>query len=473
MKEDKDLEKSEGYNLYTEKIVKDPFKKFKKIFQHIAKIVGSAILFAVVAGLVFVLICFGAKNILVEDETTTHDKVVIPTDSQSYEDGDYLYEETTDYESETESVSEDTLGVLDETQSTDAVETEADSVASYENMDSIINEKIKEAFAGYKPGINEIESIYSNMRTAAVEANKAMVTVVVSDTDENWIDVIYSEKSNTFGIIVAQDNDNYYVLTQLDEVKDKEYIMVSFNSGLAVSAKYVSCDVTTGIAVVSVVKDELDEKTLASVKVMEIGNSYLVQNASPVILLGHFFGDKDMVVYGMTTSVKKTYLDTDSNYKMIYTDVVAGEADAGMVVNTDGELIGLVTYNSAKANTNIVSAYGISELKPLIERLINGKVTPYVGVRPQTITHAMQTAFDMPGGVYICEIEPDSPAYEAGIQSGDIIVAVDEMGISSTRDFSLAIYSKEIDDSVTFYVLRPGMDEYREVEIIVSLGVEK
>lgn len=84
----------------------------------------------------------------------------------------------------------------------------------------------------------------------------------------------------------------------------------------------------------------------------------------------------------------------------------------------------------------------------------------------------MPTLYDMPKGVYVAEIEQDSPAYVYGIQSGDVITAIDGQAVTNIREMMSVLYDKGAGSTVEFTLFRPGKDEYREIKITLELGAE-
>ena len=77
-----DKQEEQEYSLYTEKIVRKPGSRIKRAVKHMAKVVGSAVLFGVVAGLVLSVVYPTAKKFVGDAEPTTRQGTVIPTDSQ-------------------------------------------------------------------------------------------------------------------------------------------------------------------------------------------------------------------------------------------------------------------------------------------------------------------------------------------------------------------------------------------------------
>ena len=179
-----------------------------------------------------------------------------------------------------------------------------------------------------------------------------------------------------------------------------------------------------------------------------------------------------MVVYTTATSVKKSVVDTDCSYRVISTDILSGDADSGIIVNTKGEIVGIIPYHNEAISGEIINSYGISELKRLIERLINGKVTPYMGVIPQTVTSVMKDVYGMPDGVYVNLVERDSPAFYAGIQSGDIITYIGKESVMTSRALQNILFMTDAGTELTVYISRPGKDGYRNIEITLVLGSE-
>ena len=101
------------------------------------------------------------------------------------------------------------------------------------------------------------------------------------------------------------------------------------------------------------------------------------------------------------------------------------------LMNMSGEIVGVVTDDFKNENTqNATAAAGISDYKGIIERMSNGLSTAYLGIRGQEITEEME-AQGLPAGIYITEVAAGSPAYEAGIQNGDILVRLNRRGSHS------------------------------------------
>ena len=83
----------------------------------------------------------------------------------------------------------------------------------------------------------------------------------------------------------------------------------------------------------------------------------------------------------------------------------------------------------------------------------------------------------MPDGAYILEVETDGPAYEAGVQPGDILTRIGENEIKGVRGYESALDKLNGDEQVVLTISRSGRDEYKEIEYPITvmnrLGREK
>ena len=114
-----------------------------------------------------------------------------------------------------------------------------------------------------------------------------------------------------------------------------------------------------------------------------------------------------------------------------------------------GQVIGWITEHAdAEDIAGASLAMPISEYKLMLERLSNGIAIPYVGIQGQDVSDAMLEQ-GIPQGVYITESIADSPAYQAGIQSGDILVRFNGQEIVSLRDFQSCLEDVESGETVT------------------------
>ena len=126
---------------------------------------------------------------------------------------------------------------------------------------------------------------------------------------------------------------------------------------------------------------------------------------------------------------------------------------------------------SGSQDISTLTAIAVDELNAIIELLINGKDVPYAGLYVSTVTEDISKDYEIPMGVYIKEVAADSPAMHAGMQSGDVIVAINGEAIITDIDYSDKITRLIPGTTCEITVKRQNGDEYYDVTCIVEIGV--
>ena len=117
-----------------------------------------------------------------------------------------------------------------------------------------------------------------------------------------------------------------------------------------------------------------------------------------------------------------------------------------------------------------VTAYGISDLKAMIECLSNGETVPYLGITGVSVTEEIASDQGIPRGVYVQKVEADSPAMEAGIQSGDVITEVAKTAVTTLSAYHTVLMKQKTGDSIRVKGMRKGTDGYVDVQYNVTVG---
>ena len=160
----------------------------------------------------------------------------------------------------------------------------------------------------------------------------------------------------------------------------------------------------------------------------------------------------------------------DGSSRVFYTSA-SGDAEAGtFLLNTSGELIGWVTDKYDEDGVcRMTTVVAISDYKGILEMMSNGIPAPYFGIKGQEVSQAMADS-GMPSGIYVISAVTDGPAYNAGIQPGDIITWMNGEKVGSLKDFQNQVESLHAGDKIKVAVLRNGKDEYTEIEFSVTVG---
>ena len=156
---------------------------------------------------------------------------------------------------------------------------------------------------------------------------------------------------------------------------------------------------------------------------------------------------------------------------MLATDIPLSSDGTGVLFNMDGEVIGMISasiWDEKKGST--ANAYAISDIKSTIELLANGTPVPFAGIHGTTVTKTIQDSRGIPAGIYVIDVDTDSPAMQAGIQSGDVITKVNGKEVSSIMSFRQVLLDTEAGGQVRFTGLRQGAEGYVEIDFDVTIG---
>ena len=150
------------------------------------------------------------------------------------------------------------------------------------------------------------------------------------------------------------------------------------------------------------------------------------------------------------------------------------ENATGILINLKGQMIGMIDVENKKEDIkNIISAYGITELKKVGQNLSNGRDIAYMGIYGSDVTMEANEELGVPYGAYITKIDMDSPAMDAGIQSGDIIVMMEDLVVNSYKEFVSLLTEKQPEDVINIRLLRQGPEGYSEMDLEVTLESKK
>lgn len=321
--------------------------------------------------------------------------------------------------------------------------------------------------------IDDYQKIQTQLYAIGNLANKSIVTItsVVSDTD--WFNNSYEREGQGSGTIIGDEDGKLLILTERRIIKDASKISVTFIDDTVAPAELIKYDGNTGLAVLEVEKTQMESSTLSVIGVMSMGNSNSVHKGSIVIALGSPLGTNYSILTGSITSTSNEISTEDCNYSVYTTDIVANKNGSGILINTDGEMIGVVMQNYSAASTGALTAVDANELKEIIALLSDSKDVPYLGVHISTVTEKIANTYGIPKGVYIKEVEMDSPAMNAGLQSGDVILKIDDQDITTADSYTEAVLGLTLKETYSVVFMREGSNGYKELTCDIEAGILK
>jgi Do/DeqQ family serine protease len=254
------------------------------------------------------------------------------------------------------------------------------------------------------------------------------------------------------GVII--DGKRGFILTNAHVIERAGKIKVVLQDEREFEAKIVGADPDSDLAVLKIES----QKLLPSI---EMGSSDDLMIGETVIAIGNPFGFSHTVTTGVISAVNRSLRAEDKvflDFIQIDASINPGNS-GGPLLNINGDLIGINTAIYAKAQ-GIGFAIPINKAKKIISDLIQfGEVIQaWIGITVQNLDAELARYLKVPGkkGVMVQAVEPQSPARKAGLQEGDIILAIDKKKIASLREFWSVKKTYAAGDSLKARIWRDG-----------------
>ena len=335
-------------------------------------------------------------------------------------------------------------------------------------------EQIEQVLSEMELGVEDYTSLYRGLSAIAREAQKSMVTVVGVTSNTDWFNNAYENEGVISGVIVADNRLEILILANINAIEEAEALLINFADNREYAAQVKKKDNITGLAILSVDKSSMNPNTLEEISIMQMGSSVVSSLlGSPTIAVGQPVGMTDSFCYGFITSMGTELHMPDASYKLLTTDIYGSTEATGILINLKGQMIGIIDTNNYHNNMkNMVCAIGISDLKKMIENMSNNRDIAYLGIYGSDVTPEINREMGVPFGVYITETDMDSPAMNAGIQSGDVIIRVDDEPVETYKDFVTYLTTKRPEQQISIGLLRQGPDGYTGMKLEVTLGMK-
>jgi len=269
------------------------------------------------------------------------------------------------------------------------------------------------------------------------------------------------ENSLGSGVIVSSDG---YIVTNNHVIAKADEIRVLLNDKREFTGKIIGTDPKTDLAVI-----KIDAKNLP---VVPWGNSDQLEVGEFVLAIGNPFGLNSTVTMGIVSAVGRANVGIADYEDFIQTDAAINPGNSGgALVNSRGELVGINTaiFSRSGGYMGIGFAVPSNMARTVMDALIKtGKVTRgWLGVSIQEVTRDLAAQFGLKEtrGALVSEVLGDSPAANAGLQAGDVIVAFDGRTVESPTALRNMVAQTPVGKSVRVEVVRDGRRQVFNVKI--------
>src|SRR5688572_20503134 len=276
-------------------------------------------------------------------------------------------------------------------------------------------------------------------------------------------DLVSTQRGSGSGVILDPTG---YIITNAHVVRGAQRVRVELSvatdgrsilrtRGRSVEARIVGVDLETDLAVI-----KIEEQNLPTVA---FGDSEELSAGQLVLAFGSPLGLNNSVSLGVISAVARQ-LSPESPMIYLQTDATINRGSSGgPLVDVRGRLIGINTLIVSQTGGND----GLSFAAPSnIVRAVYDQIRKFgrvrrgeIGIRAQTITPELATGLQLPrnSGVILADVIPGSPAAQAGIRPGDIVLALDGKPMENGRQLHVNLYRRLIGDVIALEVLREGL----------------
>jgi len=257
-------------------------------------------------------------------------------------------------------------------------------------------------------------------------------------------------KGEGTGIVI---DDQGHILTNYHVISGAEAVSVYAEDGRERSARVIFGDPATDIAI-------LEVEDIEGLVPLALGDSDAMEVGNPVIAMGNALGldeTSPTVSVGIVSALGRT-IETDQAVleDLIQTDAAINAGNSGgPLLNAAGEVIGINTAIASGAE-NIGFSISINSVSEEIAQALSGVGVPFVGVTTIANSEELAARYRLATseGLIVTSVLPTGPAVEAGVEAGDIILAVGGEDLSSTEQLDAVVETTGAGRTLTFTIQR-------------------
>ena len=263
-----------------------------------------------------------------------------------------------------------------------------------------------------------------------------------------------------------------YIITNAHVVEDAEQIRALLTDGRELEARCVGADMLSDLAVLRV--------TASGLIPAEFGDSDALRVGDEVVAIGDPLGVelRGTMTDGIISGINRDIRSGNRTMTLLQTTAALNSGNSGgPLVNCYGQVVGINTmkigdYASSAGVEDLGFAIPITSVQTVLEQLASqGYVAgrPDLGLTGQAISTFYQFYYNMPAGVLITAVDPDSDAAAKGIRRGDILTCLEGVEISSLDHVEQIVYASSVGDVLEAEIYRDGI----RFRLTILVGEEK
>jgi serine protease Do len=342
------------------------------------------------------------------------------------------------------------------TDTDDAVVEEDDNEAEVDQVEDT-TEDVDEAEES-RPGDEP-----SDVELAVEQVRPAVVFLAVQVQASGPFGTPEEQEGVGSGVIIDQDG---HILTNNHVIAGATTIDVVLPDGRTFEGQVMGRSPQRDLALIEIQTDE-------ELPVAELGVSQDLRIGQSVVAIGNALGlpGGPTVTTGVVSALGRTIEPGMGNPMMenlIQTDAAINPGNSGgPLINLNGEVIGINTARIQQAE-GIGFAVAVDTARNFISQLVEQEPQAFIGITGLDLSPAIAQQYQLPAdrGVLIVEVSPNTPAEEAGIVPGDILLALNEAQIETVQELQRILEEYQPGDEITLLVNREG----EEIEVPVTLG---
>ncbi len=311
-----------------------------------------------------------------------------------------------------------------------------------------------------------VENVENPVVAVAKIAGPSVVGVSVKYYEQSFWGQLAEGESEGSGIIYSDDGyiiTNYHVIEEAIN-SSSAAVKITLSNEEEYEAEIVGTDDVTDLALL-----KIDAKGLSAAK---FGSSSELNVGEMAVAIGNPLGKEfaGSVTVGYISALHRSITSDGRTYNVLQTDAAINPGNSGgALVNSKGEVIGI---NTAKINDTSVEGLGFAipsddALKIIEELKVSGKIIrPYIGIYGLDLDENTAKRNKLVEGIYVYQVYGGSPAAEAGIQKGDVIVEFDGKKVTSKQELNDIKNQKNVGDKIKIKIYRAG--DNKDIEITLG-----